>query len=295
MKFGFLTTNHAGGVRPDRLARELEERGFDSVWMPEHHHIPTSRASAYPGGGDLPSAYWHMMDPFVSLTMAASASTGLRLCTGICLLLEHDLLDLACTTATLDVLSDGRLTLGIGVGWNAEELANSRPDIPFNKRYSAMRERVQAQRTAWTDQKPEFDGTWDRYSESWVYPKPPQGTIPVALGNAGPVGIRHAAEYADEWCPIDASLLNRGGKPDPSAGVAMFRELAAEAGRDPATIPISMFSWNPRPPEARIEEYAELGIERVVLPPPTMHIENDDGRATLDYLESAARWIDDYA
>ena len=154
MKFGYLSLNDADGVRPDRLARELEDRGFDSVWMPEHSHIPVSRATPYPGGGDLPDGYWHMMDPFVSLTAAAMATTSLTLATGICLVLEHDLLDLACTVATLDVLSGGRVLLGIGVGWNAEELANHRPDLPFRQRYSAMRERVDALRSIWTEEAP---------------------------------------------------------------------------------------------------------------------------------------------
>src|SRR5262245_31735765 len=129
MELGFLTLNHAGGIRPDALARELEDRGFDSVWVPEHSHIPASRQTPYPGGGDLPDGYWHMMDPFVSLQAAASATSTIKLCTGICLVLEHDLLDLACTVATLDALSGGRVLLGIGVGWNEEELTNHRPDL----------------------------------------------------------------------------------------------------------------------------------------------------------------------
>ena len=144
MDIGYLGLNDAGGIRPDHLAAELEDRGYESLWMPEHSHIPTSRKTPYPGGGDLPEGYWRMMDPLVSLAVAAGATSSLRLCTGICLVLEHDLLDLACATATLDVLSGGRLQLGIGVGWNEEELANHRPDVPFRHRYRAMRERVAA-------------------------------------------------------------------------------------------------------------------------------------------------------
>ena len=285
MNFGYLTMNHAGGIRPDVLARELEDRGFDSLWVPEHSHIPTSRTTPYPGGGDLPDGYWHMMDPFVSLALAASTTQRLKLCTGICLVLEHDLLDLACTVATLDVLSGGRVLLGVGVGWNAEELANSRPDVPFAKRYAAMRERVAALRTAWTEDEPEFSGTWDRFSRSWVYPKPAQRPLPVALGNAGPVGIRHAASYADAWCPIDASLLNTNGRPDVDGGIEMFRNLAAEAGRNPEAIPITIFAWN-APKPARLEHYAELGVERVVLPPASMSTAGPD--RTLSYLDGLA-------
>lgn len=289
MDFGYLTINHAGGIRPDELARELEERGFDSLWVPEHSHIPTARQTPYPGGGDLPDGYWHMMDPFVSLMAAATTTRSLKLCTGICLLLEHDLLDLACTVATLDVLSGGRVVLGVGVGWNAEELANHRPEVPFAKRYAAMRERVAALRTAWSEDEPEFSGTWDRFSRSWVYPKPLQRPLPVALGNAGPVGIRHAAAYADAWCPIDASLLNTSGRPDVDGGVKLFRDLAAEAGRDPESIPITIFSWS-APKPARLEHYAALGVRRVVLPPASFTTAGPD--RTLAYLDSVADVVD---
>lgn len=282
MRYGYLTLNWAGGIRPDDLAKELEDRGFDSIWVPEHSHIPTSRQSPYPGGGELPEGYFHNMDPFVSLTAAAGATTSLTLATGVCLLLEHDVLNLACKTATLDVLSGGRLLLGVGVGWNREELANHRPDVPFSKRYSAMAERVEALRTAWREEQPAFEGTWDRFEVSWVYPKPLQQPIPIALGNAGEVGIGHAARYADHWCPIDASLLNTGGRPDPRGGVELFRRLAAEAGRDPDAIPISLFVWG-QPKPQRLETYAELGVERLVFQPPTMELHDRD--ATLRWLD----------
>jgi probable F420-dependent oxidoreductase len=282
MKIGYLTINDAEGIRPDRLARELEDRGFDSIWVPEHSHIPVSRETPYPGGGDLPDGYWHMMDPFVSLTAAAMATERLTLATGICLVLEHDVLDLACTVATLDVLSGGRVLLGIGVGWNAEELANHRPDLPFNLRYSAMRERVAALRRAWTEEEPSFEGRWDRYSRSWVYPKPVQQPVPIALGNAGKVGIQHAAEYADHWCPIDAQLLNYTGRPDVRGGIELFRRLAAEAGRNPDDIPITIFAFG-GPRRDRIDTYAELGVERVVVTPPTMM--RHDADTTLKRLD----------
>jgi len=284
VKFGYLSLNDADGIRPDRLARELEERGFDSVWMPEHSHIPASRATPYPGGGDLPDGYWHMMDPFVSLTAAAMATTSLTLATGICLVLEHDLLDLACTVATLDVLSSGRVLLGIGVGWNAEELANHRPDLAFSQRYSAMRERVDALRSIWTEEAPSREGRFERFSPSWVYPKPVQAPVPIALGNAGRVGIGHAAEYADHWCPIDAQLLNDSGRPDVAGGIALFREKAEAAGRDAGTIPISVFAFG-RPNRERLESYAALGVERIVIPPASMT--RHDEQATLAWLD---RW-----
>lgn len=282
MRFGYLTLNWADGVRPDVLARELEDRGFDSIWVAEHSHIPVSRDSAYPGRGDLPDGYWHIMDPFVSLTAAAMATTSLILATGVCLVLEHHALDLACQAASLDVLSGGRLLLGIGVGWNEEELANHRPDVPFSKRYSAMEDRVAALRAAWSQDEASYEGTYDRFSPSWVYPKPVQPSIPIALGNAGPVGIRHAARYADQWVPIDAQLRGADGKPDPAAGIATFRRLAEEEGRDPASIPITLFAWT-MPPQARIDAYAELGVERLVLAPATLM--RHDADATMGRLD----------
>jgi probable F420-dependent oxidoreductase len=275
MRFGYVSMNSAAGVRPDTVARELEERGFDSMWVPEHSHIPTSRRSPYPSGGELPSGYLHMMSPFVSLAAAASVTTDLVLATGVSLILEHDLLDLACQAATLDVLSDGRLLLGAGVGWNEEELAHHRPDVPFKQRYRAARERVEALRAAWQGDEASFSGTWDRFEESWVYPRPTRGTVPIALGFAGPLGLRHAAEYADHWCPINTALLGPDGKPAVTAGVARFRALVADAGRDPETVPISLLVFT-RPTPARLEEYAGLGLERIVLAAPSAELTPPD-------------------
>lgn len=285
MRFGYLSLNNAEGIRPARLARELEDRGFDSVWMPEHSHIPADRRTPYPAGGDLPDGYWHMMDPFVSLQAAAAVTTNLLLATGICLVLEHDILDLACTVATLDVLSGGRVLLGIGVGWNEEELVNHRPELPFKLRYSAMRERVDALRRIWTEEAPAYDGRFEKFSPSWVYPKPVQQPVPIALGNAGKVGIQHAAEYADHWCPIDAQLLNYDGKPDVRGGIELFRRLAAEAGRNAEDIPISVFAFG-RPNRKRLDVYTELQVERIVVPPPTMM--RHDESATLAWLDEWA-------
>jgi probable F420-dependent oxidoreductase len=277
-----MALNDAAGIRPDRLAAELEGRGFESIWVPEHSHIPTSRETPYPGGEPLPGCYLRMMDPLCSLAIAAGATTSLRLCTGICLVLEHDLLELACSTATLDVLSSGRLTLGVGAGWNREELANHRPDVPFHQRYSAMRERIDALRTAWLDEKASFQGRWDRFEESWIYPKPVQGTIPVALGNAGPVGIELAAACADEWCPIDASMLNTGGRPDVPGAIDLFRAKAEANGRDPDAIPITIFAVG-RLSVERLKSYGDRGVRRIVLPPPSMEPHTAD--ETLRHLD----------
>tara|TARA_B100001250_G_C19797060_1_gene789221 strand:+ start:625 stop:1506 length:882 start_codon:yes stop_codon:yes gene_type:complete len=291
MKFGYLTGNHANGILPGQLARELESRGFDSVWFPEHSHIPVERRSPYPNGGQLPGSYYHMMDPWVSVAAAAAETTSLTLGTGICLLLEHDLLDLACTVATADVLSQGRVVMGIGVGWNEEELENHRPDIPFKKRYSAMRERVQGLRHAWSEEEAEFSGTWDSYSRSWVFPKPTNGTVPIALGNAGPLGIKHAAEYADEWAPIDVGVMNVDGKPDVIAGIQRFRELANEAGRDGSSIPISLYVWG-RPRAERLQSYAEAGVTQFIFTPVNFDLPSAD--ETLRYLDELTTTVNEF-
>jgi alkanesulfonate monooxygenase SsuD/methylene tetrahydromethanopterin reductase-like flavin-dependent oxidoreductase (luciferase family) len=184
--------------------------------------------------------------------------------------------------ATLDVLSGGRVLLGIGVGWNAEELANHRSNVPFSKRYSAMRERVEALRRTWTEEEPAYQGRYESFSPSWVYPIPVRRPVPIALGIAGRVGIRHAAEYADHWCPIDAQLLNYDGRPDVAGGIELFRTLATEAGRDASAIPISIFAFG-RPRQDRLEVYARLGVERIVVPPPRMS--RHDADATLHWLD----------
>ncbi len=287
MKFGYLTGNHHGGIDPGDLAQELEERGFASVWYPEHTHIPTSRESSYPNGGQLPGTYFHMMDPFVSIGIAAARTSQITLGTGICLILQHDLIDLARTVASADVLSSGRVVLGVGVGWNKEELADHRPDMPFSRRYGAMRERIAAMRSIWADDPvPAFEGEWDSYSESWIYPKPANGTVPIALGNAGPLGIQHAAEYADEWAPIDVGVMNTTGKPDVLGGIQRFRRLAAEAGRDNADdIPITLYIWG-RPRMDRLESYAEAGVSQFILTPVNFDLPSAD--ETLQYLDELA-------
>lgn len=282
MQFGYLGLNHVGCVSPGDMARELESRGFDSFWVPEHSHIPVGVGSEYPGGEELPSGYWHMSDPFVSLAMAAEATTTIKLATGICLVLEHEVLDLANTVATLDALSGGRVILGIGVGWNEGELANARPDVPFKKRFSATRDRVAALRAAWTQDEASYEGAYDRFSASWVFPKPAQGSVPIAMGQAGPVGIKHSAEYADQWCPIDMSLVGVSGEQSVEGGVALFRRHLEDFGRDPASVPISLFTWR-RPRADRLEKLSELGIERLVLTPPSMRREDPD--RSLEFLD----------
>jgi len=308
MKFGYSSVNNAWGIHPGTLARELESRGFESIWIPEHSHIPINSVDMYPDPRTgLLSGYAHMMSPFISLMAAASNSSTLKLATGMCLPLEHDLLDLACTTATLDVLSDGRLILGVGAGWNSEEFNNHRPNVPFSKRYSALKERVAALRAAWgqnvkpydglfseqqwSGQISSFQGAFDNFTDSWVFPKPKSETIPVALGLTGPLGVKHAAAYADIWAPVDTALY-QDGKPDVAGRLEHFRKLTEETGRNRDDVAITLFVWGGESFDL-IESYISMGIERLVFVPPsfTMHSEND----SLKRLDSLCPYIERFA
>jgi len=256
MELGFSTMNTPDNVRPDLLARSLEERGYTSLFIGEHSHIPASRRTPYPTGGPMPDQYRRMMNPFVSLAMAATATQHLQLGLGVCLVLEHDVLDLAKSVATLDLLSGGRVLFGVGVGWNAEELESHRPDITWAQRYRAAEECVQALRACWTDDVSSFHGEFFDLDALWSFPKPAQRPHPpVLLGTGGKVGTQHAVRWADEWMPMDVALGNVAKK------IGKFREVAAEAGRE---IPISVVSFGDPTPET-LHHYRELGVVRTIV------------------------------
>lgn len=305
MKLGYATVNHAQGIHPGVLGKALEDRGFESLWVPEHSHIPVASVGLYPDPRvPMPSGYAHIMSPFVSLMAAASTTSTLKLGTGICLVLEHDLLDLACTTATLDALSGSRFILGAGAGWNTHELANHRPELAFSKRYAALEERVAALRAAWActpadaydgifaelewgKQISSFSGHSDRFSPSWVFPKPRGGRIPVALGLAGPIGVRHAARYADMWAPVDVSLFHEG-KLNVAERIKSFRHAVEQHGRDPDEVPITLFAWGGES-DRMLDTYRSLGVERTVFAPPDFNLHSAD--ATLRRLDALARYV----
>lgn len=281
MRLGFASMNTTADPRADVLAKALEERGYDSLWIGEHSHIPVSRLTPYPAGGDMPENYKHMLDPFVSLTLAAAATTTLTIGTGVTLPLEHDLLVLAKSVATLDLVSGGRVRFGVGVGWNAEELANHSP-VAWGKRYSALEEAVAALRALWTMDEAEFHGSLYSFDPVWSYPKPVQKPHPpVVCGMAGKVGTAHTVRWGDEWMPMDLAL---GYVPKK---VARFREACEAAGRDP--LPITLVTMGD-PPIETLELYRELGIERVVLGPERTRW--DDPSGVLPFLDVYAQHID---
>jgi probable F420-dependent oxidoreductase len=255
MHLGFSSMNTADDPAPDLLAKTLEEAGFESLWYGEHSHIPVARATPYPPGGDLPEPYKKMMDPYISLMAAASATRHLRLGTGIALLLERELLSQAKTIGTLDRLSEGRVLIGCGVGWNEEEFVNA-TSLPWKRRYLALKELVLAQRELFTSPQPEYHGELIDFDPVWFEPKPVQaGGPPVIFGAMGPLGVRHAAQWADGWMPVDVAM------PDIKADIAAFRAQVSEFGRDPDAVEITLVVMAPVTADL-LKSYRDLGVHR---------------------------------
>jgi probable F420-dependent oxidoreductase len=242
-------------MRVDELARAAEERGFESLWLPEHTHIPVSRRSPWPGGPDLPREYWHTHDLFVALAVAAAVTTRLKVGSGICLLVERDPITTAKEVASLDALSGGRFLFGIGGGWNAEEMEDHGTD--FRTRWRLLRERVLAMKKIWTEDEPAFEGEFVRFPPLWSWPKPVQKPHPpVLLGGHGRRALERVVDYCDGWLPIGV----RAG--DLTAGIAELRRVATEKGRDPATISISVYGV---PMDATaVAAMRAAGVERVI-------------------------------
>src|SRR5205085_7639901 len=251
---GMFATDYA--IRPDDLARELEARGFESFWVPEHTHIPASRRTPYPGGADLPQEYWHTYDPFVALTAAASVTKNLKVATGICLIVEAVPLTTAKEIASLDRLSNGRFIFGIGAGWNAEEMENH--GTAYKTRFSLLRERVLAMKEIWTKEEAEFHGRFVNFDPIWSYPKPTQKPHPpILMGGFAAKTFDYVAEFCDGWMPIGYRLEGLTEK------IAELRRRAADAGRDPQTISVTIFGAKPE--RESLDQFEAAGVERVIL------------------------------
>jgi len=255
---GIFATDFA--MRPDELARELEQRGFESLWLPEHTHIPAHRRTPFPAGGDLPTEYWHTHDPFVALTAAAIATTTLRLATGVCLIIERDPITTAKAIASLDVLSGGRFIFGIGGGWNAEEMENH--GTHYKQRWRVLRERVLAMKEIWMKDEAEFHGEFVNFDKIWSYPKPVQKPHPpILMGGDGSGTFDRVLAFCDGWMPIGFGLNNIGER------IADLRQRAEAAGRDPKSISTTIFRAQPE--RATMEVLEHAGVERAIfiLPP----------------------------
>jgi probable F420-dependent oxidoreductase len=271
MHLGVFSYNTEYGARPDELAKACEDRGFESIWMGEHTHIPAERRTPYPGGDPLPRPYYHMADPFVSLMAAAAVTTTLKIGTGVCLVVEHDPIVLAKTVATLDVWSGGRFIFGIGGGWNAEEMEHH--GTPFARRWKVLRERVEAMQAIWTQEEASYTGEFVQFERIISYPKPVQHPHPpILFGGATPRGRQRVVHYCDGWIPIDVLL------DDLPAAIADLHRRAEAAGRDPASIPVSVFAFD-IPDVDHLKRYQEMGVERVVIVSPRRL---DDALPVLD-------------
>jgi probable F420-dependent oxidoreductase len=271
VKFGVSTFITDQGIAPAALGRAVEERGFDSLLIAEHSHIPASRRSPYPGGGDLPEMYYRTLDPFVALGAAASVTERLLLGTGVALVAQRDPIHTAKEVATLDLVSGGRAVFGVGVGWNREEMEDHGTDPATRGRL--VDERLAAMQQLWTQEKAEFHGEFVDFDPAYAWPKPVQEPHPPIYVGGGPGAFPRIARFGDAW------LANRVAPGEMGAQIAQMRETA---GRE---VPVTVYAA-PQDDET-IEAYEALGVERLLLYLPT----RTEGR-TLEILDSLAETAD---
>ena len=260
MKIGFYYFATDYSMPVVEVARALEERGFESLFLPEHTHIPVSRRTPWPGGAELPRQYSHTLDPFVALAAAAAVTSRLRLGTGICLLTQRDPIVTAKEVATLDLVSNGRFEFGIGAGWNAEEMENH--GTRFETRFRVMVDRAKAMRVIWTEDEAAYHGEFTRFEPIWQWPKPVQKPHPpILLGGESEHTLRRVMEFCDGWFP-------RGrGFGDPEAEMRRLRRFAEEAGRDMRTVSTTLFGATPE--AAYLERCRAAGVDRALLALPS--------------------------
>ncbi|MFH8614991.1 LLM class F420-dependent oxidoreductase [Streptomyces sp. NPDC017979] len=264
-------------IAPARLARELEERGFDGLYLPEHTHIPVERATPFPyvPDGDLPTGYGRTLDPFVGLAQAAAVTSRISLGTGVLLLAQHDPITVAKQVATLDHLSGGRFTLGIGFGWNKEEAVDH--GVDWARRREVVLDQMRVMRALWAAEPTSYEGEFHSVSASFAFPKPVRGTSPRTLvgGGAGPKLFAHVAEYADGWMPIGVDLKQ---------ALPELRAVWEEAGRSSDELEVMPYSVQPTP--EKMAHYEEVGAQEVVFMLPSA-----DEDQVLRALDDLARYL----
>lgn len=271
MKFGAMMFPTDYAIPVTDLGRACEDMGFESLFFPEHTHIPSSRVTPWPGGAPLPKEYSHTLDPFVAMAAVAAVTKTLMVGTGICLVIERDPITLAKEVASIDHLSGGRLLFGIGGGWNIEEMANHGTDP--HTRWGLLRESIEAMKQIWTQDEATYHGKHVNFDAIWSWPKPVQKPHPpVMIGGDGARTLERVVKYGDEWMPIGARAADLGGR------IAELQAMAKAAGRAP--IPVSVFGTPPRADV--IEQYAAAGVSRCIfgLPPA-------DGETVLNVLKRA--------
>ncbi|WP_216901247.1 LLM class F420-dependent oxidoreductase [Nocardia alni] len=269
MKFGVSTFVTDEGISSTALGRALEERGFESLFLAEHSHIPTSRQSPYPGGGDLPRMYYRALDPFVALGAAAAVTERLLLGTGVTLLIQRDIIHTAKEVASLDLISGGRLVFGVGVGWNREEMANHGTDP--RTRGALVEEQLAALREIWTKDAAEYHGKFIDFDPIYSWPKPVQRPHPPIYLGGGQAAAERAIRLGIGWIPN--AVANPADVP---GQLAEFRKSG---------LPITVSSVPTDP--AILDAYAEAGAERVNLP--LNNLPEDESLRALDNLAEFVR------
>jgi probable F420-dependent oxidoreductase len=256
MKFGASMFFTDYSMTPADLARALEERGFDIVWAPEHSHIPASRKTPFVLGGELPKRYYDAMDPFVTLTAAAMATKTLKIGTGVCLIAQRDPIQTAKLVASIDQISGGRFVFGVGNGWNQDEMEDH--GTVFATRHKLARERIEAMKAIWTQPKAEYHGEFVNFDPMMAWPKPVQQPHPpILVGGGFPYSARRAIRYGDGWMP----QVTEYAKTPLADLIPRFRQMAAEAGRDPAALKIAIGGQGPD--TDLIKRYRDLDVDRV--------------------------------
>jgi len=262
MDFGAAMFFTDYSMKPAEFGQALEARGFESVWAPEHSHIPSTRKTPPAGGGELGKQYYDVMDPFVTLTAAAMATKTLKVGTGVCLVIQRDTIQTAKLVASIDHVSGGRFLFGIGGGWNQDEIEDH--GTVFKTRFKKMREQIEAMKEVWTKSEPEYHGEIVDFPKMRTWPKPVQKPHPpVIVGGAFPHSARRAVRYGDGWVPN----ASRAQYSDVTEFLPQFRQMTAEAGRDPDSIPITI--WGASENLDRIKRYRDQGIVRVVVSLPS--------------------------
>ncbi|MEM7541797.1 MAG: LLM class F420-dependent oxidoreductase [Pseudomonadota bacterium] len=277
MQMGIMSFNTEYTIRADDLAIEAEARGFDSVWFPEHTHIPAARKTPYPAGGPLPKEYIHMSDPFISCGVAAAVTKNLIVGTGVTLIPQHEPLALAKTVATLDRLSNGRFQLGIGAGWNEDEMENH--GVKYEERWKVTMEHLAAMKALWTEEEASYHGNYVNFDKVWSYPKPVSDPHPpIILGSfASKFGINRAAKHADGWIPIGSLHENMADD------LAAVKAKVKEYGRDPDKFEISIFDIESTT-EDDLKKIADVGGITRCIP-----------RCPTEDKDTVLRWMDEYA
>jgi probable F420-dependent oxidoreductase len=281
MKFGLTVFATTASLAVADLARTVEALGFDTLWFPDHTHVPVNGSSAWPGGGDMPHYYRATFDPLIACTVAASATERLRVGVGVCLVPARDPIVLAKQVASIDVMSSGRMVLGVGAGWNRAEIANHGVDP--SQRWDVMRERVLAMKEIWSHDEASFQGHHVSFPPLWSWPKPlQQPGVPIVVGGHGPGVVGRVLDYGDEWLVMPSS-----GAPPLGERLAELGRRADELGRPRPRVSVQVYGL---PPEDRIiERYVALGVDRIDLA--INHGDPSQQHRELDELaETVTRW-----